>query len=440
MTSLFQMSNNYDRFSRSNEQQQKFFNSTTNNTNTSENISRIISIPSTSPSFNQKSLSLNNYSTNMSSANSPPSTSSTPIPSAGGIKLPSIKEMLPELSREQQQQQQQQQQQTQYAQRSVSPSSFVQRSVATIPSISVPRSAVTSPHLATASISNLINDTNNEEIRDSNILKTPPMKTISISNSSSNNSSPINENDISPKIIVNSPGSPGSPSSSSSSSSRFKCDKCNKSYTRKHNLISHKLSVHEKEKLFKCDTCKVKFSRASDLARHTKEQHSQLTKPFVCGGMNSDGSHWGCGRRFYRKDQLKSHLSTNKAEYKCLRRLVPAPANMIPSYSVPVMYEIDNSKYQVGAPHMHPQQQGPPPPPQQPQHPVHNPYGVPGIPQQHLSQHPHPHPHPHHQQQQQLQQLQGSLPPQHPQHPQHQPHYAPQQRQQYMHPPPPHHR
>ncbi|ODV85902.1 hypothetical protein CANARDRAFT_27975 [[Candida] arabinofermentans NRRL YB-2248] len=101
---------------------------------------------------------------------------------------------------------------------------------------------------------------------------------------------------------------------------RFKCDQCPKSYTRKHNLISHKLSVHEREKLFRCSDCSVKFSRSSDLSRHAKEQHSACIKPFICGGINeNDGTRWGCGKRFYRKDQLKSHLSTNKAESKCLR-------------------------------------------------------------------------------------------------------------------------
>ncbi|KAG7895481.1 hypothetical protein KL936_000189 [Ogataea polymorpha] len=105
-----------------------------------------------------------------------------------------------------------------------------------------------------------------------------------------------------------------------SQDSRFKCDQCRKSYTRKHNLISHKLSVHEKEKLFGCTECHVKFSRSSDLSRHTKEQHSSIVKPFVCGGVNPDGTAWGCGKRFYRKDQLKSHLNTTKAGYKCLRR------------------------------------------------------------------------------------------------------------------------
>ncbi|GME79071.1 unnamed protein product [Ambrosiozyma monospora] len=109
-------------------------------------------------------------------------------------------------------------------------------------------------------------------------------------------------------------------SSTKHAPNRFQCDLCDKAYTRKHNLISHKLSVHEKEKLFQCLKCKVKFSRASDLSRHTKEQHSKLIKPFVCGGVNADGTTWGCGKRFYRKDQLRSHLGTNKAESKCFKR------------------------------------------------------------------------------------------------------------------------
>ncbi|KAH3670759.1 hypothetical protein OGAPHI_001275 [Ogataea philodendri] len=118
---------------------------------------------------------------------------------------------------------------------------------------------------------------------------------------------------------------------SASQESRFKCDKCHKSYTRKHNLISHKLSVHEKEKLFSCTECQVKFSRSSDLSRHTKEQHSSNVKPFICGGINPDGTSWGCGKQFYRKDQLKSHLSTNKAEFKCLKKNFPIMMPLPPS-------------------------------------------------------------------------------------------------------------
>ncbi|KAG7795631.1 hypothetical protein KL929_003982 [Ogataea haglerorum] len=131
--------------------------------------------------------------------------------------------------------------------------------------------------------------------------------------------------------------------------SRFKCDQCPKSYTRKHNLVFHKLSVHEKEKLFGCTECQVKFSRSSDLSRHTKEQHSSIVKPFVCGGVNPDGTAWGCGKRFYRKDQLKSHLNTTKAGFKCLQRnfaVMMVPGGPDPDLSrkyFPSLFMIDPS-------------------------------------------------------------------------------------------------
>lgn len=103
----------------------------------------------------------------------------------------------------------------------------------------------------------------------------------------------------------------------------FKCDQCGKAYTRRHNLLAHKLSAHTNGKHFICKICKAKFKRESDFIRHNKEQHTNCVKPFVCAGINPDGSKWGCGKRFFRKDQLKSHLSTNRAWITCLKNLPP---------------------------------------------------------------------------------------------------------------------
>lgn len=108
-----------------------------------------------------------------------------------------------------------------------------------------------------------------------------------------------------------------------SAARRFKCDLCDKSYTRKHNLVAHKLSVHTNEKPFTCSVCKAKFKRESGLTRHVREQHTDAGKTYVCSGVNPDGTHWGCGKRFFREDQFKSHLSTQKAGFKCLKNMTP---------------------------------------------------------------------------------------------------------------------
>lgn len=101
----------------------------------------------------------------------------------------------------------------------------------------------------------------------------------------------------------------------------FRCDHCGKEYTRRHNMLVHKLSAHSDEKRFECHVCHSRFKRKSDYIRHNKEQHTNSVKRFVCAGELVDGTKWGCGKRFFRKDQLKKHLNANRAQYTCLKNV-----------------------------------------------------------------------------------------------------------------------
>lgn len=101
----------------------------------------------------------------------------------------------------------------------------------------------------------------------------------------------------------------------------FRCDQCGKEYTRRHNMLVHKFSAHSSEKRFECHVCHSKFKRKSDYIRHNKEQHTNSVKRFVCEGELTDGTKWGCGKRFFRKDQLKKHLNANRAQYTCLKNV-----------------------------------------------------------------------------------------------------------------------
>ena len=53
------------------------------------------------------------------------------------------------------------------------------------------------------------------------------------------------------------------------SSNNFICDICNQTLARKHNLIEHKKTVHNRKKDFKCDTCDDRFTQKSNLLKKT---------------------------------------------------------------------------------------------------------------------------------------------------------------------------
>ncbi|VEU20510.1 DEKNAAC101273 [Brettanomyces naardenensis] len=80
---------------------------------------------------------------------------------------------------------------------------------------------------------------------------------------------------------------------------RYICPVCHHSFTRKHNLKSHRL-IHTDEKPFACTHCPRRFRRLHDMKRHEK-LHSH-EKPFVCSK---------CGKGFARGDALLRHQKSS---------------------------------------------------------------------------------------------------------------------------------
>ncbi|GMM29131.1 hypothetical protein DAMA08_018470 [Martiniozyma asiatica (nom. inval.)] len=111
----------------------------------------------------------------------------------------------------------------------------------------------------------------------------------------------------------------------------FVCDHpgCGKTFSRKMNLMSHFHSTHEHKKPYQCSICDKSFARHSDRRRHEKSQHIDQVetgdeiniKKFTCGGVLDDGTTWGCGKVFKRKDGLTAHWKSAKAKRKCFRGL-----------------------------------------------------------------------------------------------------------------------
>lgn len=88
---------------------------------------------------------------------------------------------------------------------------------------------------------------------------------------------------------------------------------------KREHMHTYDLSIYSK--VFTCPTCHTRFNRKSDYLRHIREQHRNPKKKFVCAGKLHNGARWGCGKRFSRKDQLKRHLHSRKAQLKCLKNI-----------------------------------------------------------------------------------------------------------------------
>ena len=97
----------------------------------------------------------------------------------------------------------------------------------------------------------------------------------------------------------------------------FDCTQCDAKFTRKHNLTIHMRThnaPHERD--FVCATCGKKFARQGDRTRHESTFHSG-PRLFTCGGKLKNGTQWGCGREFNRKDVLARHHRSEKGQ-NCL--------------------------------------------------------------------------------------------------------------------------
>lgn len=81
------------------------------------------------------------------------------------------------------------------------------------------------------------------------------------------------------------------------------CPHCQKVFKKKFNMDSH-LATHNNERNFVCDTCGASFSRLNDCLRH---ERTHASREFVCGELLPDGSSWGCGAKFSRRDILQQH-------------------------------------------------------------------------------------------------------------------------------------
>lgn len=90
-------------------------------------------------------------------------------------------------------------------------------------------------------------------------------------------------------------------------------------YDKRERMHTYDIPIYSK--VFTCPTCHTRFNRKSDYLRHIREQHRNPKKKFVCAGKLYNGARWGCGKRFSRKDQLKRHLHSRKAQLKCLKNI-----------------------------------------------------------------------------------------------------------------------
>ena len=69
------------------------------------------------------------------------------------------------------------------------------------------------------------------------------------------------------------------PNRFSSNQKRFTCNQCQKTFSRKGNLATHKIT-HSGEKPYHCDICQKKFAQSNNLTDHRRIHTGE--KPFHC--------------------------------------------------------------------------------------------------------------------------------------------------------------
>ena len=94
------------------------------------------------------------------------------------------------------------------------------------------------------------------------------------------------------------------------------CSLCSKVFTRRTGLNTHHRRKHTRERPFRCAICGETFAHDSDKKRHAGTHGGK--KAFECGGTRSDGSHWGCGKAYRRKDGLLEHHNKSFQGGKCV--------------------------------------------------------------------------------------------------------------------------
>jgi hypothetical protein len=99
----------------------------------------------------------------------------------------------------------------------------------------------------------------------------------------------------------------------------FKCSKCPQSFTRRTTLNNHQRQ-HTGDRPFRCgfSECGRSFAQNNDKKRHERSHGDE--KAFQCGGSRSNGSSWGCGKAFARKDGLSEHHHKTVKGGQCLAR------------------------------------------------------------------------------------------------------------------------